>query len=75
MICDPPSKSILSLLGPNDSGLLGEGERGAEPDRLRVPGTPVTISVIVCDSLLVGELDNVEEPSATVEHGIESEAD
>jgi hypothetical protein len=58
MICAPPSKSIVSLLCPSGSCLIGEGERGAELDRLRVPGPPVTISVMVCDSLLVGELDN-----------------
>jgi hypothetical protein len=73
MICAPPSKSIVSLLGANDSGLIGEGDRGAELDRFRVPGPPVIISVMVCDSLLVGELDN-EEQSGKVEDGIENES-
>jgi hypothetical protein len=74
MICAPPSKSTVSLLGPNDSGFIGEGERGAELDRLRVPGPPVTISVIVCDSLLLGELDSaLEEHSGEVDAGIDSE--
>lgn len=59
IIWAPPSNSIVRLFAP-DSNLVGEGDRGEEPDRLRVGLAAVTISVICCESLL-GELDKLDE--------------